>query len=165
MSTVKKGKMPISQKYESNDIQEDFGGDPLKLSRELRKELEDQGLVGRWLNAKKLQSESGFHQSGWKVYKRPESVRNQPRGSLDYLEGMDPEGYVRYRDLVLGCKTIESHERNKRVIADKNARLSNHKERNKRDADAIRYRAREGGLDAKVTEGYDESSGYKEIDE
>jgi hypothetical protein len=162
MNQVKKGKMPISQKQESSSIQETRRRSALDLSPDIASELDGQGLVGRWLNAKRMADEHGFHQSGWKVYRRPENLR---KSTASIMEGNDPEGFVRYRDLILGVKTKEDQAAHRRSIANENARLSNQKALNQKSAEELRYAARQGGVDAKVTEGYDESSGYKEVEE
>ncbi len=158
MSTKAKGKMPISQKYESDSILEEFSTDPTRLSPELKKELDEQGLVGRWLNVKTYQAEGNYHKSGWRAYRRPEEVRNKARGTFDYMDGMDPEGYVRSRDLILGVKTKEAAAKAKRLIQYKNEIL---KGSNKAQAQRLRDEARSRGVDMTVADGYDESGGFK----
>jgi hypothetical protein len=149
MSKLVKGKMPISQKRENSDFaNEDLDFNPLKLDPELKKELAEQGLVGRFLNARQLQENYGFHKSGWQVYKRKGSVA----GAGAFKFGQDPEGHVRYRDLILGVKPAEEQARWKAKLAASNRRKTAF---NQQAANELREMARQAGAEIKVHEGFD----------
>ncbi len=74
------------------------------------------------------------------------------------MDGMDPEGYVRSRDLILGVKTKEAAAKAKRLIQYRNEIL---KGSNKAQAQRLREEARSRGVDMTVADGYDESGGFK----
>lgn len=157
MSKLVKGKMPISQKRENSDFSsEDLDFNPLKLDPELKKELAEQGLVGRFLNARQLQENFGYHKSGWQVYKRKGAVQ----GAGMFKFGADPEGHVRYRDLILGVKTVEDHNRWKKRLDQSNRRKTAF---NQQAAQELRDMARQAGTEITVHEGFD-SNGDRDTD-
>jgi hypothetical protein len=68
MST-KDGKKPLSQKPSPSDflLTDDVFGNMLAIPPELQAELDSQGLEGRWLNAKIIATNQGYHPRGWQV--------------------------------------------------------------------------------------------------
>jgi hypothetical protein len=127
----------------------DIFGDATSLSPELKKELEDQGLVPRWVSYKQMKAMDGYHAKGWRVYKRKNDdiIDNQ-----EFRLGGSPDGYVRRGDMVLAVKTVEDWKRHKDYLAAKAERYS--KSVRKQQVDDLRKLAKE--LNTTVVEGYDD---------
>ena len=100
-------------------VEDLFSNKPLQLDPELKKELEEQGLVPRWMSVKLLEQNGGFHKRGWRPYKRI-SKDNTP---FSELFGKNADGYVRRNDMILGVKTKEEVEAHKRYLAQENDRV------------------------------------------
>src|ERR1044072_8619905 len=89
------GRAPLSTKKnaESADLLGlDLDYNIQNIDPELRKELDDQGLVPRWINAKQYLSGGNFHKSGWRAYGAPKT-NVETTGSMDFAFGRSPEGY------------------------------------------------------------------------
>lgn len=140
------GKKPLSAKKRPtlDPRNADAFGNQLSLSVEIQKELADQGLVARFINAKKLQDMGGHHAKGWRVYQRP--VKEKASGTMDsssFLSGSDPNGFIRRGDSILAVKTeaeVEDHRDYLRARADR------HKNYKKQKASELRQYAKENGL-------------------
>lgn len=159
MNKLLKGKMPVSKKTENSDFTaDDLDFNPLKLDAELKKELEGKGLVGRFLNARQLSENYGYHKSGWTVYKRDMAAK---QGAGSFRFGADPEGHVRYRDLILGVKPIEEQARFRAKLAHRNKLQSGY---GKQAAAELRALANQHETDITVHEGY-ENNGDTDGDE
>ena len=77
------------------------------LDPELKKELDEKGLVARWINYKDYKNGANTHKTGFKAYKiKPDASR----GSIDFNYGVSPEGYLIRDDLLLAVKTVEASE-------------------------------------------------------
>lgn len=103
MSKIEKNNKPtIEKKSKTNSFATNFGGDALQLDAELQEELASRGLVGRYVNIKKMQENGGWHSSGWRLYKR------QKPSEFESLLGSSSDGLVRRgADLALAVKTKE----------------------------------------------------------
>lgn len=152
MSTkIINGKKPLSAKPQgSNFVTEDIFGNTLALPEGLAKTLEEQGLEARWVNAKQLYANQGYHNRGWVVYKQASS------GTIDnasFLRGNDPDGLVRRGDCILAVKKIEAAEKHRQYLKDKAERQN----RTSKDAASeLRQMASAGGVKTQIHEGYDE---------
>lgn len=124
----------------------------LQVDPDVRKEIEDKGMVMRWINATELQKKHGFHRSGWKPYKR------EGKTTPDSIFGGNPEGYICRGDLVLAVKPIEAQDRH-RAILEYKANL--YKSTNQEHAKKLRREAAQAGIKMKIMEGY-ESEGDTE---
>lgn len=151
--SIKDGKKPISQKPAKASIfmNDDVFGNHLSIPEDVQKELDEQGLHGRWLNAKTLHSNQGYHPKGWSVYRR----KSVDKDATAFKFGADPDGIIRRGDLILGVKTKEKYENHKAFLESKAQRYSNV---NSNHADELRSLMGTAGLKkAKVFEGYDEN--------
>lgn len=154
MSTQNKiisGKKPLSarESYKESTT-EDIFGNQLALPDGVKKELADQGLVGRWVNAKTLYANQGYHPKGWVPYKRKASDTIE---SKDFLTGNDPSGIVRRGDCILAVKKMEDVQKHRSYLRGKADRYTRF---NKEKAEELRMIARETGLNNVIQEGYDE---------
>lgn len=154
MSNIKDGKRPISHKIQAQSFfSEDSLGNLLAIPADVQAELESKGLTGRWLNAKELYTNQGYHKRGWKVYKREKPSSDIM--SLDFKTGSDPEGIVRRGDLILGVKNKEEIEKHRGMLKSKAQRSSNI---NSEKANELRSLLGQAGIKkAKVFEGYDDN--------
>ena len=135
--------IPIQAKNDRFDfIDPGFATDLFALDSSVKKELEDKGLVGRFVNVAEIEKMGGHHQKGWKVYKRD----NQAASSKDFLFGADPNGYIRRGDTVLAVKTKEDAKRHKAYL-DQLASAANVKNLMKRQKDEQRRYFKEAGMD------------------
>lgn len=149
---LKDGKKPLSAK--PNPAVPKYGdlfGDATTLSEELKKELEEQGLVGRWVDYKRLKEMDGYHTKGWILFRRKKS---DIIDSQEFRFGQNPDGIVRRGSMVLAAKTKEEVEKHKAFLKDKAERYGKHFK--KRQAAELRQLAKDGGLDTQVVEGYDD---------
>ena len=147
---MKDGKKPLSSKV-SNPLSapSDFGK-PLSIPPEIQKELDAQGLVPRWINAKQLHDMQGYHKHGWVPYRRSGTIA----GASGLKFGNDPEGLVRRGDCILAAKSKEAVEQHR---AYNKARANRGKTINSQKAQELRTMLKDSGLkDAKVLEGYED---------
>ena len=145
------GKKPLSSKPSVSSIAppEEFGN-ALSLSPELKKELADQGLEGRFINAKQLYDFQGYHPKGWVPYKRKVS---DTLNSTDFIKGSDPSGIIRRGDCILATKSVAQAEKHRQFLQQKADREKGH---TKDVAKALRSMG--APLNAVVDEGYDKQS-------
>lgn len=151
MSEIKNGKKPLSQKPKTSMITADeIYGNPLKIPDDLRKELDDQNLSAKWINAQVVYSHGGYHPKGWTPYKR----KNVTQSMTEFGLGKDPEGVIRRGDLILGVKTKDMAAKEKQYLRQKADRAMGV---NKAKADELRRFAQDAKIDVTVHEGYDEN--------
>lgn len=154
MNKVNKGgRAPASEKTAtSSDFSTDeFDINLLKIDAELRAELDEQGLVPRWINAKSFIQGGNFHRAGWRPYKRDPS---KVKGALDFGYGASPEGYIQRNDLVLAVKKVDEHERYKAHIQRRADIMSGV---NRNAAQELREKIKSSGVKAKIFEGYEDN--------
>lgn len=98
------GKKPLSAKVGPtiNSSDEPVLGNALTLSPAIKKELAEQGLVGRWVDAKRLYEHQGYHPNGWRPYKRKTSATMD---SVEFAMGNDPSGIIRRGSCILAVKS------------------------------------------------------------
>jgi hypothetical protein len=151
--SIKDGKKPVSQKAAKGSffMSDDVFGNQLAVPAEIQEELAEQGLEGRWLNAKTLHSNQGYHPKGWSVYRRKAPTVD----SSAFKFGSDPDGIIRRGDLILGVKTTEKADLHRRHLSSRADRYSNI---NADKAQELRdLMSTSGFKKAKVYEGYDEN--------
>lgn len=109
----KKG-TPISEKqdHEFEFSYQEF--DPYRVPAHIQKELDEKGLVARFVNIKNIERNGGFDGRGWRPYK-PETNNTQ----ADFLFGNSPDGLVRRDDVVLAVKTKEEVSKQRRYLDQK----------------------------------------------
>lgn len=135
------GKKPISSKPTNSG---DLFGNALNIPPVVQAELDEKGLVGRWVNAIKLQQMGGYHPKGWQPF-RSEKYKS------DFKFGSDPDGVIRRGDCILAVKTLEDVETHKEWLAN---RVAVQRDTNKVKAQEFRDAMRQSGLNSKVVEGY-----------
>lgn len=122
--------------------------DMLALDPSLLKELKDQNLSHRWINAKKWKDNYGFDPRMWAPYKRKSTMAP----GYEAFGVVDSEGYTRRGDLILATQKQEVAEKRKAKIASKNKALMG--DQSKLAADSLRQDLKGKG---RVIEGYDEN--------
>ena len=147
---IKQGKVAKSRKKSGPISYDEVFGNPEAMPDELMKELEDQGLVGRWLNAKATFETGGVHKRGWRIYIRKNCDKLTEMSRL----GSDPEGVVRRGDLILGYKTQEAVDLHRRWLKQERERLSLDKVRDKQVKE-LRELAKDADLDLKIDSDFD----------
>lgn len=149
---VLNGKKPLSQKGTApgmNTVTDDIFGNPLALPPELQKELEDKGLVGRFVSSKILYSHQGYHPKGWRAYKSTNA------GKVDGVEfklGSDPDGLVRRGDCILAVKTVEEHAKHKAKLQERADRYKGYAKSKKKE---LQDQARAAGANSHVDDSPD----------
>jgi len=155
MNRTKSGQKSISDKPKTADLtpvnHDDIYSNPLKLPKELEDELDKKNLVPRFISAKELYKNQGYHKAGWRPYKRRYDTMEKPE--RDFHQGSDPEGIIRRGDCILAVKSKEEVQRHKRFLAVKAER---YKDYNRQQADELRKIAKEHG-GAVIHEGYEEN--------
>jgi hypothetical protein len=151
--SIKDGKKPLSDKpapspYHSNTYEMD---NMLSIPEDLKRELAEQDLVGRWLNGTRLKEMQGYHKNGWQVYRRDTSKTG---GITAFRFGNDPDGIVRRGDCILGVMPTAQNE-NLKAKKDKEAKRGYGINASK--AAEMRAALGQAGVKAKVIEGYDEN--------
>lgn len=118
----------------------------------VKRDIEKQGMVCRWINAKKLQENYGFDRRQWKPYKKAtDSI-----ASSNSFGGTDSEGFVRRGDLILAVRPKALQDKYSEQISNKNKSLQ--KVHQKQAAAEIKQKLQESGTRGiKVLEGYDEN--------
>lgn len=144
------GKKPISKKKPPVNPAaeyEDIFGNPMKVPEDIKKELDEQGLVPRWGDYKQLKADDGYHEKGWRVYQRKEG------GSTSVFGGSSPDRLVRRGSCVLMVKTKEGHKRHKDYLVNK-AKSYGKKFRSK-TADEMRQKVKNSRLGSQIVDGYE----------
>ena len=154
MNTTKNGKKPLATRPpQSVDIQADeLFGNACSISPELARELDEKGLVPRFVDAKKLYEMNGYHPKGWVPYKRDMSIV----GKEDFKYGSDPSGIIRRGSLILAVKTKEQAAKHKAYLDQRAGRA---KTFNTEKAKELRDFGRSHNLPVEVHEGYEENDG------
>jgi hypothetical protein len=148
------GKKPLSEKPQPKQgrvVTDDLFGNAFHLSDEIKKELKDQGLEARFVNAKTIYENQGYHNKGWKVYKRKKDATL----TSDFRDGKDPEGIIRRGDCILAVKEIAQANAHRALLKQRAERYKSFK---KEQAAKLRQAAKESGLDTRI----DENDGYED---
>lgn len=145
-------KQVVSQKVDTSYWEEmEAQGNILTVDPALKRELEEQGLAYRFVNAKKLKESHGYHRRNWVPYRRQST--KPADGPIDFAYGVDPAGYIIRGDLILAVKPVEFARRQREQIDKRTQALTRH---NKASAQEIQERAREAGLrDVVIQDGYE----------
>lgn len=152
IKNLKSGRKPLPARGLAPMLREDdLFGNQLTLDPGLAKELKDAGLEARFVDAKKLYENGGYHPKGWEVYKRKNT--SGTIGSRDFKFGNDPDGIVRRGTLILAVKKTVDAERHREFLRQKAALQSAVVPK---AAEDLRRAAREGNVDTVVDETYDE---------
>jgi len=151
-NTSKKGRMPISDKQTAKRIS--YGEvfeDNSAIPADIVKDIADQGLECRWLDAKSLHENQGYHKRGWEVYRRP---KYDKMGNVSKVWGNDPDGLVRRGDRILGVKTQEKAELHRNYLTQQ-ADAQNLKNLQKRQVEELRQLGRNEKIDIKIDSDFD----------
>lgn len=124
------------------------GASTLDIDQALKKELEDNGLVARFINFGHFK-QRGFHPAKWQPYKRQTSAT----GGAVYT--VDANGYTVKQDLVLAVKPKDWNDAHKKFLKNKADRLNGDSE--KEAAEKLKASMKETGYDHKISIGYDEN--------
>lgn len=149
----KNGRKPLAAKKTVASLtHDDIFGNAMTLPPELKAELDEQGLEPRFVDFKKLKEMDGFHEKGWTVYKKEDS---DIIGNNEFRFGSTPDGVVRRGSMVLAVKPKASAEKHRAYLRQKAQRYS--KSFVKRTTDELRQIARDGNVDARIYEGYEDN--------
>lgn len=149
-----KGKLTLKDKEEmvtSATMTEYEASDSFAIDPNLIKELKDKNLAYKWINAIKHKASYGFDRRGWQPYKR----ESKPIGATEAYGYADPEGFVRRSDMILAVRPQALHDRKMAEIRAKSQ--GNAKDFQKQSASQLKNALKDGGINAKVHEGYDEN--------
>lgn len=151
------GRKPISSKPKAQPARalglDDLFGNPLSIDPSVQEAITKMGHEARWIGYQKLVTNGGYHERGWRPVKRSEC------GNMESIPtfGVDPDGYFRRGDLVLAVRPKELCEKHRAYLREQAGRGKNIQ---KQHADEIRQQVKAAGIDAKITEGYeDETTG------
>jgi hypothetical protein len=131
----------------SLDEMDIFGGG-LRVPAYIQKELEEKGLVARFVSVKKVAEAGGYHPRGWTPYQIENPQPNVLTGQVDKT--------YRFGDLVLAVKTKQQAQQHRKLLDQRNAgQAQSHKNSLKEMRDKIR----EGRADKHISlfEGYEEN--------
>jgi hypothetical protein len=135
MSTkMKNGKVAKSSESSFITADEAFGGTH-DIPADIKEHMAKEGWVPRWLNAKQVYNNQGYHPKGWQVYRRPNTV------STDFKFGSDPDGVVRRGDSILGYKTKAQHDKHTAYLDQSRRALAGYKSRQKEEMQALAGKA------------------------
>lgn len=154
MSRTINGRKP-AQKATPSIMSDDIFGNALELSNEIRAELKRKGLVPRWISYKKLVENQGFHPKGWTAYKRSKEDMEKS-GTIEsstFLNGSDPDGYIRRGESILAVKTVAKAEEHRNWLAMRAQKQKSHSEI---AAEELRATARSAGMKSLVDDQPDE---------
>lgn len=154
-SPIKNGKKALSTKQNPVKVftTDDVFGNNLSLPPEVAEDFKKKGWVPRWIDAQQLHGRGGYHPKGWVVYRRSFD-QSATIKSDDMKWGNDPDGVVRRGSLILAYKTKEKADEHRGFLKQ---RANLHSQNQKSQADELRAMAREGGLETKIHEGYEEN--------
>lgn len=154
-TVLRDGKKPISSKRKPVEtvLFDDVFASALSLDAELASELEQKGLVPRFVDAKRMSEMGGYNEKGWQIYRREKRAADSINPS-DFKFGNDPSGIIRRGSLVLAVKTKEKAAMHRKYL---NQKAANQEQVQKQAASELRNFARQNGLDTMIHEGYEEN--------
>lgn len=160
---LKQGKRPLSQKHVQLR-EEDLFGNPLSLPPSIKEELKAAGLEARFIDAKKLYENHGYHPKGWVPYKRSTQNQSDTLEKSEFKSGSDPDGTFRRGTLILATRPIEVSEKHRLLNRQKADRQKGY---TKQKAAELRQMAKEAFQDAKrvIFEGYEDEKGSEDADD
>jgi hypothetical protein len=154
---LRQGRRPLSTKPQAPVMNyDDIFGNNLTISKELQAELEQKGLVARFVDAKKLHEFNGYHPKGWVPYKREKKIGSATMDGDEFKFGNDPSGCIRRGSLILAVKTKEQAQKHRQFL-DQRAEHQLSSNNDAVRAQELKQFAREKGLDTKVIEGVDDN--------
>jgi len=136
----KKVQTAPEQKHEPEVVQDVFT-DFLGVDKNIAEDIEERGLEKRWIDAKQLVENSGFHRRGWEIYRIPESVDM----SNTTLLGNSPDRCIRRGTLVLGVRATNIGDAHRRELA---IRRGQYNKVAKKKMSAVKEEARRQGMGA-----------------
>ena len=140
MSNFKDGKKPLSQKPTGTDTGFEFGN-KLFIEPELKAKAATEGKELRFISAKKLYENAGYHENGWTPY----IVEKGSFGTLSGFKfGNDPDGVLRRGDAILACRSVELSEKHRTHLKNKASKYSQNA--HKKDAENLDHAMRKAGL-------------------
>jgi hypothetical protein len=128
MSNLKDGKKPLSQKPTPTMLEDGFDfGNKLYIEPSLKAEAKAKGLEIRFINAKKLMENSGYHENRWVPY----LVEKGTNGTLSGFKfGNDPDGVLRRGDCILAARPIETGDAHRKTLHNRASRYSQEAQKN-----------------------------------
>lgn len=147
----KNGKIPASKKGQVTLNPDSVFSNKLIIPEKIKKDLEERGLEARFVDAKKLYENNGYHERDWVPYVMPPDMR-----TTEFKFGNDPDGVFRRGTLLLAVKSKEDAAKHREFLRLRAERLNvtNHQ---KEEADKMRQWAKETRGGVKVLEGYEEN--------
>lgn len=121
----------------------------LDIPGPIRSYCEEQGLVLRWINAVKFQSNGGYHKDYWVPFNFKEA-----KLELGLVLGAQ-DGFIRRGDTILGVRSKEIDAAYRASVKRKNARY-NAAVSDQSAAEELKSVMRESGIKGRVVSGYDE---------
>jgi hypothetical protein len=156
MDNIKNGKKPISQKTRPALVNHsDVFANPLDIDPQLKNLIADKGFSIRFINYKQFVDMGGTHEAYWRPVSRKE-LKEWGYDMMDthsFISGSDPDGFIRRKDLILAVRTKELNEKHKAYLRQEAQSRSNLE---KRHAEELRDQVRRSGLNATVSEGYED---------
>lgn len=150
-------KKPLSQRGRPAPLNmDDIFGNALGVDPTILADIQKQGKVHRFINAKQLGEMGGHHPRGWVPYKPSAEQRANMEGQA-LLFGSDPNGYVRRGDCILAVRPKELNDKHKAYLRQESARTANVA---KEAAAGVREFIRANGLDMRVQEGAEAYEGF-----
>lgn len=148
---VQGNRLKVKSKTEINKpvvYEDDFSGSALKIPNHIQAELDEAGLVPRFVSVKKVADSGGYHPKGWTPYTIKNPTENPLTGQMDKT--------FRVGDLILAVKTKQAHNAHLAELRRKSdAQSASHKNSVKE----MRDRIKDSGADKHVSliEGYEEN--------
>ena len=131
-----------------------FGANRLDVPQCYKDEAAERGWETRWVSAKKLKENHGFHERGWQVYKFKSKPGDGILDNSEFAFGTDAEGVVRRGDCVLAVRPIELGNAHRRELEKKRKRYNNFGAEKKQEyKDFVKQTM---GKNASAFEGYDD---------
>ncbi len=136
MSNLKDGKKPLSQKPKASSVDDFEFGNKLYVEPSLKAEAFEKGLELRFISAKKLYENSGYHENRWEPY----LVARGTHGTLasNFKFGNDPDGVFRLGEGATAALMIRKH------LEEKAARYS--PDAHKKEAENLDQAMRKAGI-------------------
>lgn len=110
------GKKSIAEKPKSKSLKELFRPrNLLDIPEEIKAELEQKGLVARWVDSKQMADGGNVHKNHWQVYRRDAAKVSSEAQAF----GLPPDGTVRRGTLVLAVRPKEIQEAHREALQEK----------------------------------------------
>lgn len=152
--SLKSGRKPISEKGKASPFKKAKKfGTMLDIDPVFAEAADKAGFELRWIDAKKLTENQGYHRMGWQAAKRDSFGDVEGSALLEFAFGVAPDGYIKRGSAILAKRPKEVCEMHREELRERQAlydRIVNVQE------EKLKEHAKSSGVETYIDSSYDE---------